>query len=594
MALDTNTFANLERDISDVDKTLNTKTVVKPRYGNAFKSLPLAIQEVIETGGFEPFATEAELLASVPTLTKKAAKALDTKKIWLWKQTSAVGVIPVKYEWVDTGLSELQLAENFAKNLIADKIETSGDVASLFNFNDAEDKTVVQIRGNGDIVNPNYSLNEIGQLGEQTASKVGNKLDILEEVNTKEELFNFIDNLGRTVVSFLENGDIVFAGGRSLLGELDAKKIETKQSFSSKEFVSSEFLAVMQQGQILNGASSIGVFLSATKQDYQIKNTQDFLALKISEPANHIKIETPYFDTALDQSPYSQVVHPFLCEFKKSQQGFKYILLLTPFHKTNDQYENPVVYGSNDLKVFKMLDGFKQPLAEPLKISNYNYNSDNFAVFDHTTGEFCVFYRNTIANDSNTQIIKNNLYVRRTSDFVNWTESKLIKNANNQELLGALLSPSVIFNPTLKKWMMYSVDWTEGAIGGEYCYRTSDHLEYGWSEPIKVTSPIQFKPWHQETRYCGKNFISIINDIDSKNANNGNGDLHIGISSDGINWQFSNSMFDGAFKDPYKASISPVFNENKVKFNILWTSNGNFDVNGWKLFATETSEIEVI
>ncbi|MDQ9022676.1 hypothetical protein RFI02_16310 [Acinetobacter sichuanensis] len=42
MALDNQTFANLERDISDVDKTLNTKAVINPRYGNAFKSLPLA------------------------------------------------------------------------------------------------------------------------------------------------------------------------------------------------------------------------------------------------------------------------------------------------------------------------------------------------------------------------------------------------------------------------------------------------------------------------------------------------------------------------------------------------------------------------
>src|SRR5690606_20782921 len=70
----------------------------------SFKSLPLAIQEVIETGGFEPFATEAQLLASTPILKKKAAKALNTGKVWLWENGT----------WKDTGLSELDQAKTYA------------------------------------------------------------------------------------------------------------------------------------------------------------------------------------------------------------------------------------------------------------------------------------------------------------------------------------------------------------------------------------------------------------------------------------------------------------------------------------------------
>lgn len=63
------------------------------------------------TSGVESFATEVELLASTPILEKKAAKALDTKKVWLWQDE----------QWIDTGLSELDLAKsysdtNFQKN----------------------------------------------------------------------------------------------------------------------------------------------------------------------------------------------------------------------------------------------------------------------------------------------------------------------------------------------------------------------------------------------------------------------------------------------------------------------------------------------
>lgn len=87
---------NADIDVENLGKAMNEKGVVNPRYGETYPTLPSAIQMIIETGGFEPFATETALKASVPSLAKKAAKALDTKKIWLWEN----GV------WTDTGLSE--------------------------------------------------------------------------------------------------------------------------------------------------------------------------------------------------------------------------------------------------------------------------------------------------------------------------------------------------------------------------------------------------------------------------------------------------------------------------------------------------------
>lgn len=78
-------MANTKRHIDDIGKTLTSKQIIKPLWGDEFKSLPLAIQEVIETGGFEPFATEAQLLASTPLLPKKASYALDTHNIFLWQ-----------------------------------------------------------------------------------------------------------------------------------------------------------------------------------------------------------------------------------------------------------------------------------------------------------------------------------------------------------------------------------------------------------------------------------------------------------------------------------------------------------------------------
>lgn len=97
-------LANAKIDTKDLGEALNLKKTITPRYGDNFKSLPLAIQEVIETGGFEPFATEVALKASVPILAKKASYALDTHKIWLWNGSA----------WGDTGLSTLDQAKSYA------------------------------------------------------------------------------------------------------------------------------------------------------------------------------------------------------------------------------------------------------------------------------------------------------------------------------------------------------------------------------------------------------------------------------------------------------------------------------------------------
>lgn len=99
---------NADIDVENLGKALNELGVVNPRYGDPYPTLPSAIQEVIETGGFEPFATEAALLASVPILEKKASYALDTHKIFLWEN----GV------WIDTGLSAKDQANNFTKKEI--------------------------------------------------------------------------------------------------------------------------------------------------------------------------------------------------------------------------------------------------------------------------------------------------------------------------------------------------------------------------------------------------------------------------------------------------------------------------------------------
>lgn len=68
--------------------------------------------DVIAKGFYTGYATETALKASLPAVSEMRARADDTRKIWRWSRTSAEGVTPVTGTWTDTGLSELDQANN--------------------------------------------------------------------------------------------------------------------------------------------------------------------------------------------------------------------------------------------------------------------------------------------------------------------------------------------------------------------------------------------------------------------------------------------------------------------------------------------------
>ena len=108
--------SKVQRDIADIGKTVNEDVIVSPRSGLDYDSLPRLVRLVSENGMFKPFETEAQLLSYIPEVDPTAAKALDTKKVWIWKQTSAEGVEPKIFEWIDTGLSDKDQAINLFIN----------------------------------------------------------------------------------------------------------------------------------------------------------------------------------------------------------------------------------------------------------------------------------------------------------------------------------------------------------------------------------------------------------------------------------------------------------------------------------------------
>ncbi|MDS7927574.1 hypothetical protein [Acinetobacter sp. V115_6] len=76
---------------------------VLTRLGMQYPTLAKLIRILMETGGWKAYATEAALLATVPTVNPSVGYAFDTKKMYLWNGTN----------WINEGLSQLDQAKDF-------------------------------------------------------------------------------------------------------------------------------------------------------------------------------------------------------------------------------------------------------------------------------------------------------------------------------------------------------------------------------------------------------------------------------------------------------------------------------------------------
>lgn len=100
---------NLDRDISDIDKSVNTEGVITPRYGEPFNSVPLAIKNIENKGGLISAPTLAALQAITPTYNHQVGQDDSTGNQYRWNPAAS----PTP-QWEPTGRNFIQDAINFA------------------------------------------------------------------------------------------------------------------------------------------------------------------------------------------------------------------------------------------------------------------------------------------------------------------------------------------------------------------------------------------------------------------------------------------------------------------------------------------------
>ena len=607
-----------DKDATSLDTFISgTDTAtVTTRKGRTYPSLAKAVKQVMETGGFEPFETEVQLLASIPTVEKKAAKALDTKKVWYWDGA----------KWNDTGLSEYDLAKQYINNKLK---ETSDE--NVFEVLDLFENIVLKIKKDGGLYIPD--------LQESVQSHIKNLVRSLFNSDNPNDLFVLKDMLENVVLSIDKDANISIAGIWNSLKEAtgqafpddhnlycfidNLKNVYAKFDNKGHLHLVDVYPSSVQDkfnSDVLKPVAYISSRLNSaelTENAFKAHMSRIIMQPGISAPVplgsvpTQLDIDltklsqlTTTQNTAITVNTFLQnddrVVHPYAVEFKGGFRGYHYWLGLTPFSNTDDSHENAIVMGSNDLLNFNMIEGFPQPFAfrptpdfSKKHLPGHMYNSDDFIFYDHNSGELCVGwrpvygYRTTQDNDVNYE---NYIEYRRTLDGYNWSPIERLTISIDM-YQDSMLAPSLIYDFDEKVWRLYAVKML-GAGSWNDCviqYRESKTLG-NWGEPVNIPIPSSIRPWHIDVRYVGNKVVMLINDY-TKSKN-----LYFAYSNDGQSFITSEiPILTGDFIAPYKASFLPVIKNQTYSMKIFWSSNGLQEdkSKNWNLFINETNEVEI-
>jgi len=510
-------------DVKHAGEAVNTKKTITPRYGAPFKSLPLVAaeaqakaDEVVAQGFYRGYTTEALLLAAKPAVAEMRARADDTRKIYRWNRTSAEGVTPVTGNWVDTGLSELDQAKADAT--------TKANAAELNakNYTDTAKAEAVS-----DAINSFYNVS-----------------------SNRRDVYQLHDSEFNVLLSIDEKGNLLLPQSnmpvQNALGVYPELKTKTRLPQEGLQSISSELMSYLP----FSGISYVPCPLGLQPQKYSI-NPADLGNLKVGV-TTQVPLNTRFAND-------DKVVHPGIVEFYGGFRGYRYLLAITSYETAS--VENPSIFGSNDLETFELLDGFVQPLAIPILdgVMTGDFLSDVNLSYDPVNGLLVCLYRES-ANDPVLGTVTG-IFARTTRNGYEWSEPFAISETEPYSAGDKKLSPSLIYNPTRKKWML----WV--GTGGGMRLRTSDSLYGPWT--IEHTKFYDGRGiWHHEVRYVGGLFVMLTSNSE------GGSNFEFLTSTDGENWTYRGNVLSENQLGIYKPSFVVNLNADKtLNLDVLWTDN---------------------
>jgi len=243
------------------------------------------------------------------------------------------------------------------------------------------------------------------------------------------------------------------------------------------------------------------------------------------------------------------MVHPYLLEMRRPLLGYRYLLGETPHRNAIPWEENPIIYGSNDLRRFDLLPDFPQPLGHPPG-NNTGYNSDIAFTYDPRGGALICFWRELGGSPATVTY-----HYRSTWDGVNWTAIRSVPMGGS-----GWLSPSILYDPAADLWRLWVVP-SDGAVAhytgpsayGPWTLVGSDNFQSRFGVLV----------WHIEVKWLGDRFAILAN-----NRQN----LYLGLSGDGTVWDLGTALISPDPEYAYKGSFVPQFSETgaSLRLRVCW------------------------
>lgn len=552
-------LANGHLDVKALGEAANgdENTIVTTRTGNTYPSAERAINIMFQNGGLPatPFATKALMTASSLANDKYAMVTDDTNNNnGLYRKTDNY-FIKQSYNVASEAAKLVEVAQT-RKN------------SNLVEFADKAGLIYIKVDKNGRLHVPDLPLDiqtHIFDIITNASNTEKTVLDIAGTTRTTGDnaySMMLVDASDKLIFGIKKTGEIVSS---------EKRLINNTRPYYCRFDVNN---APYQAANQVNAPVPLGFAPSAF-------NVPDLInSLTVTQPINYTPIDTIYRND-------DGVVHPCLLDFYSGFNGNQYWLGITPYFESNDKYENPFVFVSNDLKSFKPVNGIGAPLAErPYSIVGESaYNSDIFFTYDHHTGELIACWRLTYRGISESY---NQIWGRRTRDGYNFSPKELIYQGLPNE---AILSPSIVYDFDAKQYLLFCID-TNPTGGRGISRRTSTAIGAQWSNAtfsaMGEIGPIE--PWHLEVKYIGRQLCAVINDYDVTHNS------YMAVSQDkGLSFTVGVGLISGTHDDPYKTTVIPVYKNNQMALQVMWTSTYTAADSSkqWKLYRNLTEFTDI-
>lgn len=261
-----------------------------------------------------------------------------------------------------------------------------------------------------------------------------------------------------------------------------------------------------------------------------------------------------------------QAVHPDHVVLPTAWVGATQALVATPFPFGDARYENPSMFTAEDLDLWHVPPGLKNPLALPRE----GFLSDPDALYDPDSREIRVYYRQAAA--------QNDVWLIRSADGVHWGEPELTVSRPSHQII----SPTVVRRST-GDWLMWAVNaGTAGCDSKSVTVElrsSTDGVHWSEAQAVELGQNGAF-PWHLDVEWipARSEFWAVYPLKPAGGCTTRT--LSFASSADGIHWRTYPSplLSRGALPElmdvVYRATIEYYASSDSVR---VWYSGARYD-----------------